>query len=299
MSMEVKNYGVNNVAKPNLEHKSFFSFGLKLQSPLEEDKFEKTIAKPIEAKQVSFGTWHANWGKKIVSRFDYQNIVPYERLSFLNHFNILSKVNEDLVLELDEYSDILIKALRQKAKGKAFQFVSIGQSPATIAEVLDAKGIDSKICPISKMQRLTDAQIAEFKKCGKQEPYFQYLKDNFKLDFEQMLENKDKEYFSVDYTASGESLKNFEKILKQRGIEGKNIHFISLNSLTPREDSEFLANFIDRYIQKHELKHNYSPIFTLEAKDAYKIAEVEQNTPVNENYRNLKLYFLNEYANNH
>lgn len=297
MSMEVKNYSVNSVPNSDFQRKPLFSFGLKLQPQLNQDKFEKNIsAKSIQPKTVSFGTWHTNWAKKTISRFDFKSICPYERLAYLDKFNILPKVNEDFVLELDEYTDILIKALQKKAKGKSFQFVSIGQSPATIAEVLDAKGIDARLCPISKMQKLTDSQIADFRKGGKQEPYFEYLKNNFNLDFDRMLENPGKEFFFVDYTASGESLKNFERILKQRGIAGNNIHFISLNSLTPKENNDFIANFIDRYIQKHELKHNYSPIFTLEAKDAYKIADVAKNTPINENYRNLKLYFLNEYV---
>lgn len=174
------------------------------------------------------------------------------------------------------YANYLEKGLKNLSKDKPFKFVSIGQSPSLFAKILELKGYNTAICPVSELGRcygnLSLEDVAK-----NSDTYFNYLK-NFNIDFSNL--DKNKNYYFTDYTVTGTSLKNFQQILENKGISGRNIHFIGLNDIIKEadvliEDEKIMQDIHNNYLYMQKIK-NFSPIFKLPLNKLNKIEQFEK-----------------------
>lgn len=120
--------------------------------------------------------------------------------------------------------------LDKKYGENAYVFVSIGTSPSLIAKVFECMGVETKYLPISKLGSKdsqtynTDATFLKYK----YDKYGKFLKTQ-KIT-KDVLERGSKKYIFYDYTLSGETLKRFERIMKEKfSLPADKIEFRSLN----------------------------------------------------------------------
>lgn len=253
--------------------------------PLKQDTFERTASK----KEISFEGW-----PKIFSEL---NGICSQKMSKLSkaetdYLTELARksVDQKLVDSVTRFSGILKRGLDAKFN-KKYVFVSIGQSPAVLGEALSTMGVETAICPISKLTDLNN--INSVLKNPRLNKYFDYMK-KIGLDPEKM-KNSGKQYLFIDYTSSGRSLKIFEDLLrhKKAGYNLPNVKFISLQNLieackpSNKEELNFISEFLQKYIHKSALKE-YSPIFKLPVQDIHLVQEYRDKTPVNEKFNMLK-----------
>jgi len=226
----------------------------------------------------------------------FKNLTPEEIIKYDNEFNSrLSIISLGEAKYFATYCKYLKEGLKQISKDKDFKFISIGQSPALFAKILELNNVNSAICPISELSRMTgNLSLKDLAKGA--DVYFDYLK-NFNIDFTKI--DKTKNYYFADLSVSGTSLKNFKTLLNQRGIDGENLHFISLDDIIKhakiKEDDEKTINDIRQYyLYMQNLKNRYSPIFKLPVTRLNEIKSFEiMNTGCSNNTAcNTLLYWL-------
>ncbi|HNW25343.1 MAG TPA: hypothetical protein PLG15_05830 [Candidatus Gastranaerophilaceae bacterium] len=260
--------------------------------PLSQDTFERTTSK----KEISFEGW-----PKIFSEVGAVTTEAVAKLSKaeMQHLTGVakSKIDEQLVDDITRFSQILKKGLDAKFN-KKYVFVSIGQSPAAFADVLNATGVETAICPISNLSNLKNA--SPLLRNPNLSKYFEYMK-KIGLDPNKM-KNSGKQYIFVDISSTGKSLKIFEEFLrdKKSGFNLPNVKFVSLQDLmssckpSNSEEASFMEEFFEEYIKTPELKKEFSSIFKLDYKDIDKVQQYRDKTPANEKLNMLKLLVLNK-----
>ncbi len=293
--MEVKNCGNNlNIMPIKFGYNQYASIPRTMSYGLSQDVFEKSNVK----KEVSFKAW-----PKILSELNGVTTENYAKLSDIELKHLLdvakAKIDSKLAEDTTKFTDILKDNLDKLYKNKNYVFVSIGQSPAVLAEALNIKGVETAICPISKLGKLDN--VNNILKNPELKKYFDYLK-KLGLGTDKIKSSK-KHYVFVDYTVTGKSLKRFEELLRSKkgGYNLPNVEFISLQKIlnsSPQNEKEkqFIENFIKTAIHDRKLK-DYSPIFKLPVEDIHKVQEYRNNTPVNENFNMLKFIIMNKNIN--
>jgi len=205
-------------------------------------------------------------------------------------------VKKELVSDVLKATKILKDNLDKRYGAGKYVFVSIGQSPAVLAEMLSTIGVETAICPIS----LLSSNIAADKmlKNPDLQKYFEYLK-KIGLDPEK-IKISGKKYIFTDFFANGASLSNFREVLTDPkcGYDLPNVTFEPLQYLlTPnifiknREDEHFMEKFVSQYISNCELK-NYSPIFRLPYENIHLVQEYRDKTPASKSLNMLKFLTL-------
>lgn len=201
-----------------------------------------------------------------------------------------NKLTDDVL----KFSDILRRCLKAEY-GRNCAFVSIGQEPAVFAEVLKLRGMKTAICPISGLFYMKDIHEIEQKKLN---VYLRYLKE-IGLDPEK-IKRSSRTYVFCDYTDSGNSLKNFEKLLKANGYDLPNVKFVSMQDIlykgVPQSEQNtiaFIDDYLRDYIRSTWLKNFFSPTFALgygKIENVYKNA----NSPdtINGDFNRLKFLII-------
>ena len=183
-------------------------------------------------------------------------------------------VSDNYAQDCIKFAEIFKNGLHSITLPKGYdkiKFISIGQSPAVLAETLGIMGLDTAIFPISKLAKLNDKQL---KAIAKSESFQNYIKtylankDTFGLNLTAIQPHT--KYIFCDYTVSGSSLKNFEKLLEFAGLKNNNFQFIDMETILEKgtkcnSDIAFVRKFLADNIQTATQKKLYSPIFTLDA----------------------------------
>lgn len=157
------------------------------------------------------------------------------------------------------FTDKLKSNLDKKYGKDKYVFISVGQSPALIAEMLRLKGVETAICPMSGL-----ADVPYFIHQLKKEDLNIYLDFMKKIGLDpKRIKKSKKQYIFVDYSHSntGKSLFNFRRLIEPHGYDLPNISFATLQHLAPAEDP-WVRQFIENYLPDERLKF-MSPIFGL------------------------------------
>lgn len=204
-----------------------------------------------------YKTFGVNEYKKLTRRQKHRlrNFYPFPKEDLTNILKMHNKIEQSL----------------NKYFPYGYTFVAIGRSPALFAKIFEFKGIDSKICPISKLNIANDT--ASVLKSSEVSKYGEYLKEMGIS--KETVKNATKPFIFTDYTVTGASLRNFENILARDEIgikSGKNAKFISLNKklLTPKQTA-----LIDKYLLESAIKE-YSPTPYVLPCDIGKIKKIVQ-----------------------
>lgn len=259
------------------EDRSYFDLKTKnlMQNP------EAIVSRPelnsVTSDVFSFATQKESLvekSQKILEKFKSFSVEDYEKLS-ASQISILRKTSlqdggfgsiqkESFEQILPAYN-LMKKNLNTKYPN-GFVFVSIGRSPAVFAKMLKMEGHDVIFCPSKSLQgnysELSKEYINSFSK---------YLKS---IGITREIINKSpKPFVFADYTSTGQSLNNFEKILTEPQIgisKFKKVSFVSINNelLCDRKPS-FLKNFsgfklFNNHFKSNEMK-NFIQIFFNEA----------------------------------
>ena len=227
--------------------------------------------------------WFASLSADDLNRYEreLESYKPYLNIGELRRF--------------DEYSKYLQDGLDKLSQGKEHKFISIGQSPAFFAKIMQVKGQDAGICPISELGKL-GAIFSLDSVLKNSDKYFEYLK-KFNVDLENI--DKNKNYFFSDFAVSGDSLRNFRELLKAKGIVGDNIRVMPMDSIVAQANIPFekrpdIVQMDNYYLYMQNLKNRYSPIFKLPVNRLNEIEDVERcylGCPTN-NAANVMLYWL-------
>ena len=119
-------------------------------------------------------------------------------------------------------------------------FACIGTSPAGIGRFMEFSGVETKYFPISSFRGSSDYNRERLERFPKEtEKYISFLKNNGITPEE--IEKSDKTILFTDYTSTGDTLKSFEVIVREKtGIGDTNkIKFVSLNDELAKADSHF------------------------------------------------------------
>lgn len=238
------------------------------------------------AKQMTFGNNPKLHFPKIVNSFLedrlYSIFDDYKTLG-VNEYNKLTRMQkhrlrnfypfpkEDVTNILEMHSTIEQNLNRNFPNG--YTFVAIGRSPALFAKIFEFKGIDSKICPISALG--LDKNLAPLFKSSEVSKYGEYLKE-IGISKE-TVENTPKPFIFTDFTATGNSLHNFQGILARDEIgirRSKNVIFVSLNDQLLYNSQSHL---IDKYLFESAIK-TYSPTPRVIPCDIGKIKKIIQES---------------------
>lgn len=193
------------------------------------------------------------WNKK-----DKFNIHDYLSLSKTDK----SKIREDVFTSITNAADDSVelamdyKSFLDKKYGKdGYIFVSIGVSPSLIAKAFECMGVETRYAPISQLSSMYET-IEEYDYSN----YFNFLKTQGISP--ENIRNSNKVYVFSDYTGSGLTLKNFERLMKEKfGLNSSNIVFRSMNKdLQESCPNTRKANeYIDKYFRYCD-SHNFSSI---------------------------------------
>ena len=210
------------------------------------------------------------------------------------------QVSPKLVNAVHSFTDCVQTGLQRVKTRPNVKFISIGQSPAVVAEALSVRGVDTAVLPISKLAGLKKEELEILAKSEKFGEYLKKLKA-YGMDFAKM--DKRTDYIFVDYTSSGQSLKNFKRLLELRGLTSENTKFISLQDVvakgleTGQYDRSFIERFMKHKIHECRLKKNFSPIIKLPATEVEKLPMPEQ-LPQKPLLEKLKLLLFNRNSAN-
>jgi len=215
-----------------------------------------------------------------------------KNMSTVANYFVDKKVARDVL----KATKILKDSLDKKYGAGKYVFVSIGQSPALLAEMLKMMGAETAICPISELRDGNfSEEILKNPNLGK---YFEYLK---KIGIgSDEIKTSDKQYIFTDYIYRGDSLKNFKQVLTdpKSGYGLPNVNFVPLQDLLAQDsmaksDKSFMEQFIKMHIRHTKLK-KYSPIFRLPYKDIHLVQEYRDKTPANISFNMLKFAVLKQ-----
>ena len=142
-------------------------------------------------------------------------------------------------------------------------FACIGTSPAGIGRVMEFSGVETKYLPISSFRGSSDYNRDRLERFPKEkEKYISFLKNNGITPEE--IEKNDKTILFTDYTSTGDTLKSFEVIVREKaGIgDSDKIKFLSLNDELAKADSHFnlqpkksirINDYINQYLTCGEI----------------------------------------------
>lgn len=209
-------------------------------------------------------------------------------------------INLSQVQLVEKYADLIHEGLTNLSKDKPYKLISIGQSPATFVEIMRMRGCDTGICPMSEISKLNVLSLDKILKNS--DKYFEYLK-KYNVDINNF--DKNKNYFFVDYSVTGSSLKCFQKLMEVKNIKGDNIHFLSLadilkNIEITKEKQHVISEIEQYYLYMQNIKHTFSPIFKLPIDRLNDIEIFEQYYLGNDSTtacNKLLFYLLNKYCN--
>lgn len=136
-------------------------------------------------------------------------------------------------------------------------FACIGTSPSGIGRFMEFSGIETKYFPISGFKGDVDYARNRLNRFPKEtEKYLSFLKKQGITSDE--IENSDKTILFVDYTSTGETLKNFEMLVREKANIGNSskIKFLDIKEEIAKADSLFNLNpknnlRINDYITKY------------------------------------------------
>lgn len=286
LSVEIRNVNyVSNCYKPICAYNST----LRLKPQLSADCFEKSLT-PV--KNVSVNNVVSFGRLPQILQGNSRKISAVALKELKKNSWVYSKLLEQASASVDKvdaqnitkYCDLIKRGLKNLSGDLNFKFVSIGQSPAALSEVLRVQGMDTAICPISKLGTLSQKSVMPaYKKSGN---YFEYLQ-NFGLG--DLSSAPKKTHYFVDYAGTGTSLKKFEELLKCRmGISPKNqlpqtCKVVSLQSIVnaanlTADEKVFAQKFESEYLEKCRLKQRYSPIFKLHIDELSAIEQKHKQT---------------------
>lgn len=182
--------------------------------------------------------------REILSKYAQMTLDDYKHLSKLDKkylriasnrlpvekFNgaLTEKANVDDIINISKS----IKSNLDKKYGKnKYVFCSIGKSPALFANVLEAMGVESKICRYSASNDKHQFYFGSAKYEKTYDYYKDYL-DKMNLSADK-ISNSDKIYVFTDFVVSGYNLKSFQKIVEDSAIGFKldNVKFEDMNLL--------------------------------------------------------------------
>ena len=177
--------------------------------------------------------------KNILSKYAQMDLNDYTRLSEAEKKLLTTKANSfDGILihkaKIDDaiaFSKTIVKSLDQKYGKDKYVFCSIGKSPALFANVLEAMGIESKICRYSN-------RYSHFFNVDNQQIYSKYKEYLTHIGLNpEIIKHSDKTYVFVDYVIEGRSLRSFQKIVENPiiGLKLNNVKFENMNQLIPRK----------------------------------------------------------------
>ena len=279
-----------------------------LPRPLEEDTFQRQAMMnmdPVQAQKIFNPDLYKEEmdilitlpGREL-SKDIFDSLSPKQLKQFTEYVSkkTMPSFSEQLnknAKSVALYGDAFQKGLKALVPDGNIKVISVGQSPAMIAEYLSLKGMDTAICPISSLKYIDDEQIA---KISKKDTYFKFLK-NFGLDLDNI--DKTKTYVFTDYGITGTSLQRFREIIEPRLPKDTKAIFVTMQDVIKAAEpqmsnSEKMAvrDFSTEYLCNPELKRFYSPIFHLPALGIGHIESIynaQKNKQGNVNCNKLKV----------
>lgn len=183
--------------------------------------------------------------KLLLCQYPQMDLNAYRRLSepekkllrlkvkYLPSANFNDKADVDDVIAL---SHIIIDNLDKTYGKDKYVFCSIGKSPALFANVLEAMGIESKICRYSARKDLCKFHFCNNRYQQTYDEYKAYL-NHLGLD-SKTIKNSDKTYVFVDYVMGGRNLKTFQEIIEDPtiGLKLDNVKFENMNKFFYNEN---------------------------------------------------------------
>lgn len=149
------------------------------------------------------------------------------------------KVNPENVINI---SKIIKYNLDNKFGEGEYVLCSIGRSPALFANVFDNMGLETKICKYSKNNEYYNLFKGEKPIKSGFEKYKKYL-DTMGLNVTS-IKNSNKKFVFIDYEISGETLRQFEKIIKHSliGLDLQNVKFENMNEVVANNPAKVFKN---------------------------------------------------------
>ena len=173
-----------------------------------------------------------------------------------------------------------VEATLNQRYPNGWRVVGIGRSPSLIMEVLRAKGLDAKSCPISGLA-IGEYDFAQKYPWLKQldtndvKAYGEYLKE-IGISADDIARDPRTTVF-VDYTKTGNSLRGFSELIGRSEIGIKqNAHFLSLNSHLIPEPTSAEREMIDRLWERQGMKQ-YSFMPRMDVAQMGKVKQVVAN----------------------
>ena len=241
------NYQNNNIIAPNAFNKNNAS----------KTNLSCSAPNNLKTDTISFSSNYSS----ILNKFETLGIKEYNSLNPKEVKN-LRKILSDEQIEIRDSVIKLTKIVKnnlEQMSPDGYTFVSIGRSPDVIGKALEFQGADVKCCPISNLRFdfYADDLLSEPKYGPKLDLYKNYM-DNIGLSSEKINNGKKKICF-VDYTSSGSSLKNFQRLLESKKINLKspNIKYLSLNNdliLKDKNNSRYISEIIDYCFESMRIK---------------------------------------------
>lgn len=136
-----------------------------------------------------------------------------------------------------------------------YVFISIGVSPSLITKAFECMGVETRYLPISELSKAYESlDRINFSN------YFDFLKKQG-LSHEE-INTDNKTYIFADYTGSGRTLENFERLIKEEfGLNSPKTEFRSINKDLRQSclNTKRVNQYIDTYFRYADA-HNFSSI---------------------------------------
>jgi len=297
---------LNSFQKINKSYEQNVSQNSKTSNPYAQLK-NITINQGPKVDQVAFKGLHSDDIVDIFSKFQTFGIKEYNKLSpteiKLIRKNLPSWVNEckDIVVDLTKN----VKKNLDNQFPEGYIFVSIGRSPEIIARALEFQGQEVKYCPISSISMSPFRFKNEILNSEKRDKHFLAYKtylDKIGLS-KTKIKDSTKMICFTDYTDEGNSLYNFEQMLKSKHIDldNSNICYKSLNKDLILENSnkkeyDVLSDTIFEYFNKSRLKV-FSRYKRIALSDINSVKNIKQPTGTIDN-KEMDFALIDYYINN-
>ena len=183
-------------------------------------------------------------------------------------------------------------------------FVCIGTSPSGIGRFMEFSGVETKYFPITDFRGDVDYARRRLNRYPKEtEKYISFLNKNGINPKD--IETNDKTILFVDFTSTGETLQNFEMLVRERAElkDSKKIKFIDINEAIAKADSHFdlskkESNRANDYVLKYMCSASICPyggIPHLQISEFNKIDKIIK-TKTNEEAKLFNFYIIDKLA---
>lgn len=236
---------------------------------------------PIKQDQISFSGLHT---PTILRKVETFGLKEYNALTKNEIKTLRNSLDEKLIRDRDTIimlAEIVKKNLEKKFP-EGYVFVSIGNSPNIIAKALEHQRVDVKYCPVSELKMEQSDFIHNIKNRGTYqrglEVYKNYL-DEIGLS-QKDINDSNKKICFIDYTFTGNSLKNFETMLNSPEIKlnSPKFKFLSLNNdlilHESGDDYAFLNKIIENKFEIMDLK-DYADYKTISLNTIYSAFDIK------------------------